>query len=181
MWASVPTTTSRAEILEKQFFVKSVLLAIFFVVVSDALVSKLSQWVFGRRPHIGRDLLHRHTIVVRFGVVKASFDQFESETSDIIFVRIYMGEATVHHVGTDGFKRHAALRRYWVPSVFDAICHRLLDLSVRLICIVRHYDDRPSLRTRQAVTTDSVVGELDYCGRGDSELAPWGSDDAAEA
>ena len=101
-----------------------------FVVVSDTLVNITAQWVSGRRPHLGRDLFHPHTIVVRFVVVKASCDQCESETSDIIFVRILIEEATVGHVGPHGFKRHLALLLYRVKSVFDAIRHRLFDLFV---------------------------------------------------
>jgi hypothetical protein len=128
--------------------------------------------------------------VVRFVVVKASCDQCESETSDIIFVRILIEEATVGHVGPHGFKRHLAFLLYRVKSVFDAIRHRLFGLFVLRIFIDRHYYGCRSVTTGSAVTTDSAgrhtgrhygLGRLHGGHSAVSELARWGSDNAAEA
>ena len=94
------------------------------------------------------------------------------------------------------------LRFFRVKSVFDAIRHRLFDLFVLRIFIDRHYYGfrsvsnysyawlPASVTTGLAVTTDSAgrhtgrdygLGRLHGGHSAVSELARWGSDNAAEA
>ena len=163
MWESVPTTTPRAVILVKHACSTSERAAGHsFVVVSDTLVNITAQWVSGRRPHLGRDLFHPHTIVVRFVVVKASCDQCESETSDIIFVRLLIEEAMVGHVGpmdSSGILRFCfiELSRYltrYAIAFSTCLCDMPCASSSTDITTVAgpSLRARPSLRTRQAVT-----------------------------